>query len=536
MSDKNKGILGFIGNYTRGKPYMPVDPYSQFMKVLSTIPEFSGQPGNKVRNPKQNRPLILQKLGESWVCQQIFRPIVSEVMRPGLEIQSKFKLICEDCDAEFIVKKLEDDKCPECDSTNLRKPDPNHRKMLKSLIGKPNRSNVKFRNMVKSQVYYNLALDEFYTSIAYAPMYIEGQEGSAVAAIPREVYVENPAYIKPLMNERGIFNSQKYACPLCDQDTNADGTQTVSDKPGLCQKCHTPLKRVHYIQEIATKTKAYWGEGEIFYGSANMVLPYPFGVPRAISAWDVIESLRNFDRWFADVYEGGQMEQILNFPEHDQDEVDIIALSVKLQSEALNKIDAISGQARTSKKPQTLMVSSNKAIGMIKTMYDPAEMRSLEYYTMVIQGLCSIWGVQPIHVVMATGKDSGTNKAMLQVKVHDNTVKENQDELEEHWDDVFAQFGITDYVIRFRDLQDKDELMDADVGHKKAMTVATYRNSGIKANINEAGKIVFDGVFEDWVPGGRPVGETVDGKKVSETSDKPINKKTTESHNRNDRA
>ena len=525
---KSNGIKGFYRKYISGKPYMPIDPYDGFMKALSTIPEFSGKPGNKKRDPKQNRPLILRKLSESWITQQIWRPIISEVMRPGLEIQSKFKLICDTCDTEFTVKELDDDKCTECGGTNLRKPDYNHRKMLKEIIGSPNRSNTKFRNMIKSQVYYNLALDEFYTSIAFAPMYIEGLEGSAVAAVPREVYVENPAYIKPLMNERGIFNAEKYACPLCDPDNDTDGKQIVSDKPGLCPKCNTLLKRVHYVQEIATKIKAYWGVDEIHYGSSNMVLPYPFGVPRAIAAWDVIESLRNFDRWFADVYEGGSVDQILNFPEHDQDEVDIIALSVKLQSEALSKIDSISGGPRTNKKPQTLMVSSNKPIGVVKTMYDPAQMRSLEYYVMVIQGLCSMWGVQPIHVVMATGKDSGTNKAMLQVKVNDNTVKENQNELEDHWDGVFAVFGITDYVIRFRDLQDKDELIDADVGHKKAMTVSTYRNAGIKANINEAGEIIFEGIFEDWVPGGRGVGETDGGKKISDTSDQPIKKTSTE--------
>ena len=106
---KSNGIKGFYRKYISGKPYMPIDPYDGFMKALSTIPEFSGKPGNKKRDPKQNRPLILRKLSESWITQQIWRPIISEVMRPGLEIQSKFKLICDTCDTEFTVKELDDE-------------------------------------------------------------------------------------------------------------------------------------------------------------------------------------------------------------------------------------------------------------------------------------------------------------------------------------------------------------------------------------------------------------------------------------------
>jgi hypothetical protein len=349
-------------------------------KAPSVIAEFAGSPGVAPRAPDYNLELLYDKISKSWVMQEIFRPIITEVLRPGWVVIPKFGKKCEKCGAEYESASVT--KCGRCGGTELRIPDWTQLTRIETLMDKPNSNRDTMRDILSSLLYHVLASDEYYLSVAYAPAIREGKETGDL--YPKEIYVEHPKNFKPLMDERARLRGKKeHFCPVCYPEASQDALPN----PGNCKVCGRELTETAYIQEVGSITNRF-GIDQVVHGNHFKVLPYPFGAPRARSIWSLIWTIGYMDDWFFDTYKEGKIGKIIVFENYKPEEVKAMAEKMREQEKALDAIDATSGETRPTRKIRNLLLGSAGPVGVHDAMPNPGEMQALDYYLLAIQACC----------------------------------------------------------------------------------------------------------------------------------------------------
>lgn len=491
-------------------------PKDKLEKGLSVIPEygiFDEDP--KPRIPKWNLADLYDKSEKSWQLQQIFRTMIQEVKRPGWEIKPRYKLKCKKCQTEI---QNDVDECPICKSKRFDKPDPDGLVRAKLILRKPNSSRQTFTDVLTSIIYHTLVSDNCFLSIAYAP--------TTIAYIPKEIYIEDPSNIKIVADNRGRLGENEWFCPICYPEESQD----VKNKPGKCKVCGGQLVKTYYVQILNNVITNRFGLNQMVHSSANKILPSIYGAPRLASAWNIINILEMMDQWFYDTYSEGKLAKIINFPGYSQQQVSALAKNIAETNKLLSQYDTASAKSRPKRSPRNLMIASDKPIQVSDVMPNPADMQMMEYYQMGIAALCGIYGAQPIFLTMAAGASSkGGNTPFLQIDVHNRTIEEMQNSIESMISDqLFPIFGIKDWVLKFGDLEKKDESRDAQIMQTKANTAQTLINAGFKIEINDAMEIIIKDPKPKPIEQMRPVGPTEEKDKISESSGQEIKGTTRE--------
>jgi len=262
-----------------------LDRVGLIRKTRSVVPEYHLDSDIKIRAPNFNLVQLYDVVSKNWVMQEIFRPIIQEVKRPGHEFKPAFLLKCSNCGMEYqtTVKK-----CEVCKSKQLRPPDPGQRKRAIGLFKNPNSDRENFSQILGSITYHDLVSDSWYISVEYRKM------NTGTGLIPSEFKVRDPRYVRPVMDEYQKLRSNQWFCPICFDYKNPD----VQSSPGVCKKCGVPLMETAYVQKVSEDITARWSRDQMVRGSTYRVLPEPFGTPRARSLWNIIHVLGFMDEWF----------------------------------------------------------------------------------------------------------------------------------------------------------------------------------------------------------------------------------------------
>jgi len=491
----------------------------------SVILEFNGgDPKAESRYPKWNLGDLYKMAEGSWVLQEMYRVIIQEVMRVGWDIEPKYGNKCTACGSEFEESDL--DECPMCEASTFKKPDPKQLVKARRLLDVPNSSRQTFRDILSSILYHDLVADDWYISVAYAP--VKGLKSWR----PKEIFVENPVSMHIVETDRGQLGSPtRWFCPICYPDKDSQ----EHDKPGKCRICGIQMDMVTYEQKIGNESTNLFGIDQMVRGSTYKLLPYSFGSPRMVSIWEILHIMRSMDAWFYDTYKTGRVAQIINFPGYTPDQVKSISTLVKQKEQELASTDPIYGDARPERKLKSLFLGSAEPIGVYPIMPDPTQMSALDYYRMIIQGIAGVYGIQVMFVAMSEsgGRAGGGAMGAIRVEVQNRTIERIQKDKEDAiTNQLFPIFGITDYKFVFNDLEKKDELRDAQIMQIKSNTALTYVNGGFDVSIDEDGDLKVSGEGEraqtTAFGEGRPSGETVAKPKESGTSRREIKGTTTE--------
>lgn len=458
-------------------------------KAPSVVAEFDTSSGGPAeRYPKWNLPDMYKMAESSWVLQQIFRVIIQEVMRSGFKVEPKFENKCEACGSEFSEKEIKE--CPNCGSNEFKQPQPKQMAKLNNLLNKPNSSRQSFRDLLSSSIYHDLVADNWYMSIAYAPV------KSLKTFAPKEIFVEDPRNFFVLANDRGQLGDPSiWFCPTCypEKDNN------THDKSGKCPRCGMPLKIAAYKQQIGNDVKNYFDVEQVVNGSTYRVYPYMFGNPRMVSIWEILHIARSMDAWFYDTYKNGRVAQIVNFPGYTPDQVKGISALVKQKETELSSTDPLYGDARPERKLKSLFLGSAQPIGVYPLMPDPTQMSALDYYKLLLQGIAGVYGVQMMFLAMPEGgsRTGGGAMGAVRVEIQNRTIERIQHDKEDVLNNqLFPIFGVTDYVFKFNPLEKKDELRDAQIAQIKSNTALTYVNGGFDVSIDEDGNMEVSGKGE----------------------------------------
>ena len=119
--------------------------------------------------------------------------------------------------------QLEDKVC----GGELRAPSEEELRRFEELLEQPNRD-YHFDDLVRSSIYYDLALDDWYWGIAFRrrPKVVSDEETGEMKIVLKngqpvlekeaaELYVEDARFIFPIADKYGHLGGYEYFCPRC---------------------------------------------------------------------------------------------------------------------------------------------------------------------------------------------------------------------------------------------------------------------------------------------------------------------------------
>lgn len=467
----------------------------------SKNPSFVMDPIPRMRAPRYNFPALWENWQHSWALQSVGRAITQEIMRNGWEGTSKFKLKCTKCNEEY------DETVEECicGSTNLRKPDTTQLDELNKILQEPN-PDYSFSDLLYSIINYDLGLGNWYLSIA--PKEYKGLKK------PAEIYVEDARFIIPVADVYGHLGSYQYFCPKCwerrieefsigmlqlaDVDTYVD-IRTLPENQRenpKCPKCGYSMIETAYVQQVAGEIQTRWGVEEIIHGSMTRVLPNLHGVSKLVVLWKVVETLQSMDDYNWEVYGTGKTGAIIQMPGYDEQEVTEIKTRIEQELQGIGNRDVQTGRARLSKRIRTVFLGGKRdqePLRRTEVMSSLSDMQGINFYMLYWQAIMSVYGVQAIFVTFSEKGKTGTTP-VLQIRVQDRTTKDYQRHIEDVFNSkVLPKFGITDWIFKFKELEKRDELREAQIKQTNAAAALTWVRGGFNVSITEKGELEVTG-------------------------------------------
>jgi len=383
-------------------------------KTMQRQPSFVFEPEPTIRRPFYDYVNLYEVACNSWPLRRAFRAIIQESVRNWVSIVPKFKWKCTKCGKEYQStpdnKKCTVENC----KGDLIEPSEEQRQKFQALIDKPNRD-YGFKDFMKSSIFYDLALDDFYWIIAYKytpktdknnPVITDGQ--LMYDKEPAEIYVEDTRYLFPIADEYGHLGGYDWFCPNCYDLPEFPGDSPVvairpeeseeeQQKKKVCEYCSGPMLQTAYVEEVNGTVLARFTKDEVIHGSSASVKPALFGNSMIVSVWKIVNTILSMDNYNWEVYSKGKVGSIMGFPGEDQFEVDEKKTAIEEELRSLDSEDIQTGRYRTSPAIRTLFIGLKKDEKPIRIpiMEDLKAMQSLEFYKVYTEAVGEVYGVSP---------------------------------------------------------------------------------------------------------------------------------------------
>lgn len=466
----------------------------------STVPRFIYEQVPTVLEPPHDQIGLFDLFMRGWVTRQILRAIRQEVLGAGVDEdpwgnEPRFVKKCTGCGKEFEAAA---DVCDKCEAAKkpyeLRDPDEGEHQIVESLIRRPN-PEYNFFSLLSSTIGYLLSLDDFYWSVFYGTEAKMDGETLSLERKPREVYVEDSRFIRPVADSYGHLGNDEYFCPTCYDPSN-DSPKVKLDLESVkrgetpkCPQCGGPVIQTCWVQMIGGQIKARLGREEMVHGSGERILPDLFGNPKMLALVKLASMLNAMDEYNLGVYSEGKVGSFLIFPGMEQDQIDSMLQKAQRALEEREKQDLQTGKLIAKKKVRTICLGVKEPVTRLPVMEDFERMQSLDFYKLAVEKVCATYGVTPVFVSIIESGKSGNNPRM-QIDVQDHTTREIRRLLESVVNEqLFPLYGIHDWVWRFGAIEQRDDLRMAQIDLVKAQTAGAYRAAGFKVSRNEDGEL-----------------------------------------------
>lgn len=485
-------------------------------KTTPVQPSFVFEPEPQVRYPVYDYINLFEVSTTSWPLRRAFRAIIQECIRNRWTMKPAFKWKCDKCGKTYDhtpkESQLKEGEKPKCETIgcggDLRPPSEVQARTLEQLMKKPNRD-YHFDDFVKSSIFYDLSLDDWYWGIAFKRQPKKDGDGKIIIQnkkvifekVPYEIYVEDARFIFPVADEFGHLGGYEWFCSECydkqpgDQPVVAirqDMSLADRQKAIICPLCGEIMEQTAYVQEIGGNVVARFAKDELIHGSSSRVAPALFGNSKIVSVWKIVQTILAMDDYNWEVYSTGKVGSIIGFPGEDQLEVDEKKTAIETELKALDSKDIQSGRFRSSKKVRTLMLGLKKGQQPIRIpiMEDLKALQSLEFYKLYLEATSGVYGVTA-EFVSTTDVAGGTR---LKIDVQNRTTQEHQAGFTDLFnDDLLPKFGITDWVFAFNPIEGRDELRDAQTEHTRAASAMTWATAGFEVSLGPDRELIVTG-------------------------------------------
>lgn len=456
-----------------------VDPFGTYGSV-------GGGGASEIRIPYY--PLVPGTLYSFAYFSDILKTVIlalnREIFRPGIEIKERFTKKCEDCGTEFD-NPIEE--CKECESTNLRDPDREQKRVLELFMKRMNDNNQSLKAV--SREYNNdlEVIDDAYL-LATKDYYFNGK-GEILDKLTevKEFVKVSPTMIYIIADNTGRLgrDSSGKEVYFCLEHRSV----SVQDKT-ICQ-CGKHLKLACYRGQGLDGTYIYYSQDEIYHIS-KYTPSLVYGFSNIYAIWQKVSTLMAQDTFMNKYYTKARPPTGI--------------LAVKTRNMAsLEKAWAFMLDMFKKNPHQTPPLaieteSNGDPVKLINFMNTLQEMQFTETRNELRTTIGSLYGVQPIF----QGDQStsgGLNNEGLQITVTNRAMELGQEIYNDGaypW--IAKQLNVTDYMYEINPPEEKDEMAELQLDGKKMENAQRMQGMGFDVIYNEDGDFEYDPLEEAVEP------------------------------------
>ena len=415
-------------------------------------------------------PIIYHIVQQSTIVRTCITQLKQEIFRRGYTWEEKFVLKCQDCGREHASPVKQ---CSDCNSTNLKKPDPKQLEYAKKFLdGYVNGAEQLFIDVLKELEDDLNIMDDAYLVIV-KEYYLDNDSKVRMHRI-KEVFRGDPITMHIYSNELGERGKGGFVCLRHRDRVHTHQTE-------LCETCNSELYPVHYVNRVNGEEQ-YFVKGEVVHFSKYSPSRL-YGMSPIITLWNNVTTLIAMDNYVNSSYTKARMPKgLLAVQTRNMDSMKSFWRGVKEKMEQDPHFIPVMG------------IESEGGKGSVEWVKFMDSLKEMDYISVkddLRDRISGFYGVSKVFMNDASAS-GGLNNEGMQILVTNRAVEMSQTTWNNYvFPFVTTQFGISDWELKLPPSEEEDEIA---VLRKREMEVniaGSIKNLGFEVDMDDEGRFTY---------------------------------------------
>jgi len=419
-----------------------------------------------------------------------------EMFKNGFEIVERFKYKCDNCSKEFqyapnIHEEGEDKidmkkvQCDSCGSYDMKRPVPEHRKILEDIMSKPVNGNMQNMEDLSRQLERDLEIADNAYLLMLKNYFIDDVTGETDMKKTeiKELLRIDPPQVAMIADSDGRigYDDKRQKIWVCPRFEHRDKRQ-YTDRCDVCNaKCLKAIIEVNSVYSIGIPhpKRVIYGEGEVIWKAGKYKPSLIYGLSPIFAIWSKAMSLSHMDEYVRKYFDKMRPPRGL------------LVVASRNYETFRKSWDAL--EQKATEDPymiHPLMVESDKGGKNMANWIDFTgslqELQFIEVRKELRQIIGAVYGVLPLYYGEMVG---GWSQEGLQVTITNRAVKWGQDILYKAFFKKFAEvMGVDDWDLRLVAGEENDKLSELQREGVEIDNMAKLQQMGFKIERTHTGE------------------------------------------------
>jgi len=419
-----------------------------------------------------------------------------EMFKNGFEIVERFKYKCENCAKTFqyapnIHEEGEDKidmkkvQCDSCGSYEMRRPVPEHRKILEDIMSKPVNGNMQNMEDLARQLERDLEIADNAYMLMLKNYFIDDITGEIDMKKTeiKELLRIDPPQVAMIADSDGRigYDDKRQKIWVCPRFEHRDKRQ-YTDRCDVCNaKCLKAIIEVNSVYSIGIPhpKRVIYGEGEVIWKAGKYKPSLIYGLSPIFAIWSKAMSLSHMDEYVRKYFDKMRPPRGL------------LVVASRNYETFRKSWDAL--EQKATEDPymiHPLMVESDKGGKNMANWIDFTgslqELQFIEVRKELRQIIGAVYGVLPLYYGEMVG---GWSQEGLQVTITNRAVKWGQDILYKAFFKKFAEvMGVDDWDLKLVAGEENDKLSELQRDGVEIDNMAKLQQMGFKVERTHTGE------------------------------------------------
>ncbi len=419
-----------------------------------------------------------------------------EMFKNGFEIVERFKYKCENCAKTFqyapnIHEEGEDKidmkkvQCDSCGSYDMRRPVPEHRKILEDIMSKPVNGNMQNMEDLSRQLERDLEIADNAYMLMLKNYFIDDITGEIDMKKTeiKELLRIDPPQVAMIADSDGRigYDDKRQKIWVCPRFEHRDKRQ-YTDRCDVCNaKCLKAIIEVNSVYSIGIPhpKRVIYGEGEVIWKAGKYKPSLIYGLSPIFAIWSKAMSLSHMDEYVRKYFDKMRPPRGL------------LVVASRNYETFRKSWDAL--EQKATEDPymiHPLMVESDKGGKNMANWIDFTgslqELQFIEVRKELRQIIGAVYGVLPLYYGEMVG---GWSQEGLQVTITNRAVKWGQDILYKAFFKKFAEvMGVDDWDLKLVAGEENDKLSELQRDGVEIDNMAKLQQMGFKVERTHTGE------------------------------------------------
>ena len=419
-----------------------------------------------------------------------------EMFKNGFEIVERFKYKCENCAKTFqyapnIHDESEDKidmkkvQCDSCGSYDMRRPVPEHRKILEDIMSKPVNGNMQNMEDLSRQLERDLEIADNAYMLLLKNYFIDDISGEIdpLKTEIKELLRIDPPQVAMIADSDGRigYDDKRQKIWVCPRFEHRDKRQ-YTDRCDVCNAhCLKAIIEVNSVYSIGIPhpKRVIYGEGEVIWKAGKYKPSLIYGLSPIFAIWSKAMSLSHMDEYVRKYFDKMRPPRGL------------LVVASRNYETFRKSWDAL--EQKATEDPymiHPLMVESDKGGKNMANWIDFTgslqELQFIEVRKELRQIIGAVYGVLPLYYGEMVG---GWSQEGLQVTITNRAVKWGQDILYKSFFKKFAEvMGVDDWDLKLVAGEENDKLSELQREGVEIDNMAKLQQMGFKIERTHTGE------------------------------------------------